>query len=144
MRTDHPIQPLVKDGHGVLRFKANAIVRHLLDTHPTVDMNTLARGDFTDEDRQQFAQLIGYSLSGYSELRSYVSDEAYSAAAHRADGLDDRDARITGLEQKLDELRAARDALREPVARLLGMHPDDLQVRAQSTPQPPAPTTETP
>jgi len=41
----HPIQPLEKDQH-----------------------------DFSQEDREQFAQLIGYSLSGFGEL-SYVSDE---------------------------------------------------------------------
>jgi uncharacterized protein YceH (UPF0502 family) len=122
----NPIQPLV-DVQGVTRFKANAIVRHLIDTHPACDMNTLARMNFTDDDRQQFAQLIGYSLSGYSELRSYVSDEAYSAAAHMADGMDERDARVAALEQKIAELRAAADALREPVARLLEMHPDDLK-----------------
>jgi hypothetical protein len=122
----HPIQPLAPDTHGVMRFKANTIVQHLLDTHPSCDMNALARMDFSADDRQQFAQLIGYSLSGYSDLQSYVSDEAYSAAAHMADGLDERDARLAALEQKLAELRAARDMLREPVARLLEMHPDDL------------------
>jgi hypothetical protein len=90
-------------------------------------MNTLARMDFSDDDRQQFAQLIGYSLSGYGELQSYVDDEAYATAAHMADGLDERDARIAALEQKLAEVRAAADALREPVARLLEMHPDDLK-----------------
>jgi hypothetical protein len=122
----NPIQPLV-EVNGVMRFKANAIVRHLLDTHQTCDMNTLARMTFSDDDRQQFAQLIGYSLSGYSELHGYVSDEAYIAAVHMADGLDERDARIAALEQKLAELRAAADMLREPVARLLEMHPDDLK-----------------
>jgi hypothetical protein len=122
----NPIQPLV-DVQGVTRFKANAIVRHLIDTHPACDMNTLARMDFSDDDRQQFAQLIGYSLSGYGELQSYVDDEAYATAAHMADGLDERDARIAALEQKLAEVRAAADALREPVARLLEMHPDDLK-----------------
>lgn len=123
----NPIQPLAKDAKGVLRFKENAIVRHLLDTHPACDMNRLACMDFTDDDRQQFAQLIGYSLGGYSELQSYVDDEAYSTAAHMADGLDERDARIAALEQKLAELRAAADLLRDPVARLLEMHPDDLK-----------------
>lgn len=122
----NPIQPLQEDSKGVLRFKANAIVQHLLDSHPACDMNTLHRMDFTDDDRQQFAQLIGYSLSGYSELASYVSDEAYSAAAHMADGLDERDATIAALEQKIAELRAAVDMLREPMARLLEMHPGDL------------------
>lgn len=130
----NPIQPLAPDEHGTVRFKANAIVQHLLDSHPTCDMNVLARMDFTADDRQQFAQLIGYSLSGYSELSSYVDDEAYYAAANMADDLDERDARIAALEQKLAELRAALDMLREPVARLLEMHPDDLG--AQSAPQP--------
>lgn len=123
----NPIQPLAQDKHGVVRFKANAIVRHLIDTHPTVDMNRLAAMNFSDDDRQQFAQLIGYSLSGYGELVSYVDDEAYSAAANMADGLDERDARIAALEQKVAELRSAADMLREPVARLLEMHPDDLK-----------------
>ena len=123
----NPIQPLAKDERGVRRFKDNAIVRHLLDTHPACDMNKLACMEFSDDDRQQFAQLIGYSLNGYSELQSYVSDEAYSAAAHMADGLGERDARIAALEQKIAELRAAANMLREPVARLLEMHPDDLK-----------------
>jgi hypothetical protein len=112
---------------GVTRFKANAIVRHLADTHPTCDMNKLATMDFTDDDRQQFAQLIGYSLSGYCSLRSYVDDAAYYAAANVAEGMDEKDARIAGLEQKLAELRVAVDMLREPMARLLEMHPDDLK-----------------
>jgi hypothetical protein len=123
----NPIQPLENDERGVLRFKANRIVQHLIDTHPTCNMNTLACMEFSDDDRQQFAQLIGYSLSGYSELQRYVTDEAYSTAAHMADGLDERDARIASLEQKIAELRAAADMLREPVARLLEMHPDDLK-----------------
>lgn len=126
MTQKHPIQPLALDARGVLRFKTNAIVRHLIDTHPTVDMNTLARMDFTDDDRQQFAQLIGYSLNGYSELRSYVDDESYAAAANMADGMDERDATIAALREKIGALRAAIDMLREPVARLLEMHPDDL------------------
>lgn len=123
----NPIQPLMPDAQGVVRFKENKIVQHLLDTHPTCDMNVLARMDFSDDDRQQFAQLIGYSLNGYSELQSYVDDEAYGAAAYMADGLDERDARIAALEQKLAEMRAAVDMMREPMARLLEMHPDDLR-----------------
>jgi hypothetical protein len=123
----NPIQPLANDAKDVLRFKENAIVRHLLDTHPACDMNKLATLDFSDDDRQQFAQLIGYSLDGYGSLASYVSDDAYTAAAHMAEGLDERDARIVALEQKLAEVRAAANELREPVARLLEMHPDDLK-----------------
>jgi hypothetical protein len=112
----NPIQPLVEDANGVLRFKDNAIVRHLLDTHPACDMNRLAAWNFTDDDRQQFAQLIGYSLSGYGEL-SYVSDEACSTAEHMADGLDERDARIAALEQ-IELHNEAADEL-ESLARLM-------------------------
>ena len=76
--TRHPLQPLALDAHGTMRFKGNAIVRHLLD-HGGVDLNKLACMDFTQDDREQFAQLIGRSLGGFLEL-SYVSD----ATAHRA------------------------------------------------------------
>lgn len=125
----NPIQPLANDAQGVMRFKANRIVRDLLDfAQPRgLGLNEMAMRDYSDDDRQQFAQLIGYSLDGYGELRSYVSDEAYATAAHMAVGLDECDARIKALEQKLAELRAARDALREPMALLLEMHPDDLK-----------------
>jgi hypothetical protein len=68
----HPVQPLERDGT-VLRFKKNAIVEHLLDNGP-FDMNKLAVMDFSQEDREQFAQLIGYSLGGFEEL-SYVSED---------------------------------------------------------------------
>ena len=73
----HPVQPLVMQKK-ILRFKRNKIVEFLLDYGP-FDLNTLARMEFSKEDRQQFAQLIGYSLNGYSEL-SYVTDEAYARA----------------------------------------------------------------
>ena len=119
---NHPTQPLTKDAQGVVRFKPNKIVKHLLD-HGGIDMNVLARLEFSDEDREQFAQLIGYSLSGYGEL-SYVSDDSYRAAEAMAGGKDERDARIETLTAQLDELRKA---LREPMAQLFGVHPDDLK-----------------
>lgn len=77
-KTEHPLQPVVTDEQGVRRFKKNAIVVYLLDAGPN-DMNKLALIPFSREDREQFAQLIGYSVSGFGEL-SYVSDEAYKRA----------------------------------------------------------------
>lgn len=73
-----PLQPLVLDKTGAVRFQENAIVVWLLD-HGGFDMNLLATMNFSDADREQFAQLIGYSLSGFGEL-SYVSDESYGEA----------------------------------------------------------------
>ena len=49
-------------------------------------MNHLARvPGFSDEDRAQFAQLIGYKLCGFAEL-SYVTDEKYNRATVRPRG----------------------------------------------------------
>lgn len=82
MKAKHPLQPLQFDSDGILRFKPNAIVRFLLDAGP-FDMNKLALMNFPDEDREQFVQLIGYSLSGFGEL-SYVSDATYESASETA------------------------------------------------------------
>jgi len=79
------MQPLYIAGDGRIRFKENAIVRHLLTSAGKVgvDLNSIAMDDFSDDDRMQLAQLIGYSLGGYGEL-SYVSDESYNAAVAAA------------------------------------------------------------
>ncbi len=67
---NHPMQPIVLDEDGTRRFKQNAIVRFLLDGGP-FDLNMIGAMPFSTDDRRQFAQLIGYSESGYDEL-SYV------------------------------------------------------------------------
>lgn len=74
----HPLQPLVQTDGALPRFKPNEIVRFLLDAGP-FDMNQLAFMEFSNEDREQFAQLIGYSLRGFGEL-SYVSSETWQRA----------------------------------------------------------------
>lgn len=119
---NHPIQPLALDEHGVLRFKQNAIVRYLLD-HGGIDMNALAVLPFENVDREQFAQLIGYSLGGFGDL-SYVSEETYETAARMDEhGISEDAARMAYLEE---ELGALKTALRAPMARLFGVHVDDL------------------
>lgn len=124
----HPIQPLEKKD-GTLRFKQNAIVRHLLDHGQKhgCGLNELACMNFSKEDRMQLAQLIGYSLSGYSEL-SYVDDDSYGAAEKMAEGKSEDAARIEHLESEHleSELAALRKELRKPMSRLFGIHPDDL------------------
>jgi hypothetical protein len=67
----HPRQPLITDPQGVVRFKANAIVRFLMDCCAQgrrVDLNDIAALPFSDEDRRQFHQLLGYSQAGYWDL----------------------------------------------------------------------------
>ena len=77
-----PLQPLYLDEDGVIRFRANTLVQRLLDhgTETGLSLNDLAwELDHSDEDWEQFAQLIGYSLDGFGSL-SYVSEEAWEAA----------------------------------------------------------------
>ena len=78
------MQLLVKDDDGVVRFRPNTVVRHLLDKG-SIRLSDLAMVDFPQEDLEQFAQLIGYSLAGYHEL-SYVSDGSALAASKASGG----------------------------------------------------------
>jgi len=87
----HPMQPIVMVGN-VIRFKQNAIVRYLLD-NGGIDLNKIAVQGFSDEDQMQFAQLIGYSVSGYGDL-NYASAESVAAADEIAAALCDQKAAI--------------------------------------------------
>jgi putative N-acetylmannosamine-6-phosphate epimerase len=80
------MQPVYKDSDGTVRFKENALVKYLYEwaKNKGCSMNDLMLIPASKEDRQQLAQLIGYTLSGYSEL-PYVDDAAY-AKAHRKRG----------------------------------------------------------
>lgn len=120
----HPIQPLQMED-GVLRFKRNKIVEYLLD-HGGIDMNKLAMLEFSQEDREQFAQLIGYSHSGSGDL-GYVSDEVWCAAQETYEkGVPEVEARNAYLRLRLKE---AQDGMREGIAVLFSIHPDDLPSR---------------
>ena len=74
----HPAQPVYLDDEGVLRFRHNRIVAFLMETS-RFNHNDLAELPFSVEDREQFAQLIGYSVSGFAEL-PYVRDATVEAA----------------------------------------------------------------
>lgn len=91
-----PMQPVYLDARGVVRFRKNLVVDVLLDrdtergrVYPDFParsdggLNWIATQDFSQEDQEQFAQLIGYSVSGYHEL-SYVSDKSAAWASRRA------------------------------------------------------------
>lgn len=76
-----PHQPIEIDANGTARFRANAIVRFLLDwaSQRGMSLNDLALIPFSDDDRAQFAQLIGYSVYGWGDLH-YVSPENFARA----------------------------------------------------------------
>jgi hypothetical protein len=83
-----PLQPLYLDVHGTVRFRENKVVAFLYHwgQERGMGLNELAQIDFPREDREQFAQLIGYSLGGFADL-SYVSDETYQRAEAEAEKL---------------------------------------------------------
>ncbi len=77
----HPDQPIGFDSDGRARFKSNEIVKALLDfaTKRGFGLNEISCRGYADADYVQLMQLIGYSVSGFSELSS-VSDAAYERA----------------------------------------------------------------
>ena len=83
----HPMQP-IQYVDGVIRFKDNAIVRYLQDysARRGCDLNDLALMPFSDEDRTQFAQLIGYSVSGAGDL-DYFDRKVLARADAKAEKL---------------------------------------------------------
>ena len=88
----HPMQPIGRDADGIVRFKENKIMRHLM-MRGKVDINELSlmvnEGMITCEDFTQLMQLIGYSVSGYGELSSspeHLVEEADRLAAELPEG----------------------------------------------------------
>ncbi len=93
-----PNQPLVLDERGVIRFKSNPVVEflyeklgaHLSDREEVALKNEMFSmvytGKATKEDMAQFAQLIGYSVSGFGEL-SYVPKKLVAKMDEKADEL---------------------------------------------------------
>lgn len=88
----HPMQPIILDDDGVPRFKANPIIRFLLDMGP-FDLNKLnivaGTANWTREDLSQFYQLIGYSVSGFGEISGLPRTDV-TAADKEADRLKGR------------------------------------------------------
>lgn len=114
-----PMQPVELSKGGVARFKTNSIVEYLLD-EGGIDMNALARIDFPREDRDQFLQLIGYSVSG----APLGDNELHEAAQIAFDqGKPEHQARIEVLEARLSDFKAG---IRGAVSDLFNVHEDDL------------------
>lgn len=69
-RIKHPRQPAVMVGK-TARYKENKIVRYVLERAKLgekTDLNMIMILPFSNGDRRQFWQLLGYSLSGYADL----------------------------------------------------------------------------
>ena len=81
----HPMQPIEKAADGVVRFKANAIVRWLIDTNRT-NLNEITMQGFDADDMVQFWQQLGYSVSGYGDL-SFIPKDVVRRADRKAERI---------------------------------------------------------
>ncbi len=88
--SNHPMQPIIVDASGTIRFQENKIVRFLLD-NGIYDLNKLwimfhNSKIFSLDDMEQFYQLIGYSVSGFGDISNF-RDETISKADELASKL---------------------------------------------------------
>jgi hypothetical protein len=82
------MQPVEYDSSRVIRFKQNNAVAFLYEwaRDRGMGLNELHAMNFPTEDHEQFAQLIGYSVSGFSDL-SYISEPLLREAKYAAERL---------------------------------------------------------
>ena len=122
-----PIQPTYIDEHGVKRFKENKVVSYLL-ANGGLDLNYL-RGELNDchDDWEQFAQLIGYSVSGFSDL-PYVSEETLNVLGVvdciEAGDVSEDKVRLEYLRSVLYNLKDSAVTLAEKIQEI---YPEDLK-----------------
>lgn len=68
----HVQQEIIRDGHGVLRFRKNDLIDRLVTEagkdSRLMGLSYIATLEASIEDRAQLAQLIGYSVDGYHGL----------------------------------------------------------------------------
>jgi hypothetical protein len=96
------MQPIIKVA-GQARFKENTIVRVLLDeaTERGFGLEQLAKrfdawgpnAKFSQEDWEQFYQLLGYSVGAYGEL-SFVSEKSKNKADRVAEKMKSRRKKV--------------------------------------------------
>lgn len=108
----NPIQPLFEDENGTLRFKSNSIVEYLV-REGKADLNQIAMMDFSQDDREQFSQLHGYSLSGFGGLGSTTNETYYAAVKmHENPELNELQARYDAL---LEQFEGLKEAIQAPM-----------------------------
>jgi hypothetical protein len=128
----NPMQPVLKDSSNVIRFKQNEIVRQLLELSKShgFGLNEIGHGNFTLDDQMQFAQLIGYSVSGYGDL-SYVDAVSCELADQLVKKLmngqsinSEQEIRLKILEEENQKLKAA---IRFAAVEAFRICPEDLE-----------------
>jgi hypothetical protein len=99
----HPVQPLIIDKYGVVRFKENMIVKSLKNMSNIHILDKIWEGA-SDEDKEQLVQLFGQSLSTF-RVFPFASPESIAIAdtMYREKISEDK-ARIKWLEERVKGL----------------------------------------
>jgi hypothetical protein len=74
----HPMQPVVLSEDGRAYFVPNEILVWML-AHGRINFDEIAQQGFSDEDRMQLAQLLGFAVSRYTQL-TYVTEAGMAEA----------------------------------------------------------------
>lgn len=88
MSKRQPMQPVVMDSVGSVRFKENKIISDMLDFCQShgFGLNEMAVRGYEKDDTSQLMQLIGYTVSGYGGL-SCARAKHTMRADEKADAL---------------------------------------------------------
>jgi hypothetical protein len=127
----NPMQPIVIDSKNVVRFKGNEIVRAVYEISKVhgFGLHEIAMRNFTKDDRKQFAQLLGYSVSGYGDL-PYVDKVSVECADQQVALLLSGAPVVSEQEMELqvlrDENRRLKAAIRKAAVEAFSIHPSDL------------------
>jgi hypothetical protein len=127
----NPMQPILKNSDGCIQFKTNEIVHAVYEVSKAhaFGLNEIAMNNFTKDDRKQFAQLLGYSVSGYGDL-PYVDKVSVECADQQVALLLSEAPFISEQEMELqvlrDENRRLKAAIRNAAVEAFSIHPSDL------------------
>lgn len=83
----HPMQPIVLDGYGLVRFSQNEIVNALLDHSAKhgCGLNDIMERSYDVQDRMQFLQLLGITVGTYGDMG--VDKKSYRKASRKVEKL---------------------------------------------------------
>lgn len=98
---DQPMQPVLTDDKGIVRFQGNAIIQHMFEKGQ-FDLNDLC-ANFSIEDYEQLLQLLNFSVSGYGDMPVRKSSVLQADNLAAAEQIEDA--------SRPDELKAAHRSL---------------------------------
>lgn len=119
------MQPIVLNEKGVPQFQPNEAINRLFDAHAVYAATLLEAEDFSEDDRQQFAQLIGYTVQAYCKL-PFASAEVAAEAQRKGALL----VRAAAEAARLKRFREDRAAMPERNAHLFDLHKSGLTYEA--------------